>query len=187
MNPNQTVESAKTKIMAAVSHFQDELKKLRTGRAHPSMLDGVMVTAYGTEMPLLQVGAVSAPEAQLLQISPFDPNNIQAIASAIRDDPGLGMNPSDDGRVVRVPVPALTTERRGQIAKQLGEKVEDSMITMRAVRHEALKDIDQMKKAKTIGEDDAKRLEKQIDDAMNTAKIEIDRLAKSKETEILTV
>ena len=100
------------KMKQAAAHFNEELKKVRTGRASASMLDGVMVTAYGTQMPLNQVANVTAPEAQLLQITPFDPNNIQAIASAIRDNPTLGLNPMDDGRVVRVPIPALTEERR---------------------------------------------------------------------------
>jgi ribosome recycling factor len=185
MNPDLSNE--KTKIAAAVTHFQDELKKLRTGRAHPSMLDGVIVTAYGTPMPIIQVATVSAPEAQLLQITPFDPGNIQAISSAIRDNPSLGMNPSDDGRVVRVPIPPLNQERRQQIAKQLGEKVEECMVTIRGVRHDALKDIDQMKKDKAIGEDDAKRLEKQIDEIMAATKTEVDAAAKAKEQEILTV
>ena len=185
MNPS--VSDAKTKMQTAINHFQEELKKLRTGRAHPSMLDGVMVTAYGTPMPLIQVATVTAPEAQLIQITPFDPTNIQAIAAAIRDNPALGLNPSDDGRVVRVPIPALTTERRQQIAKQLGEKVEECMIALRAVRHDAMKEIDQMKKDKSASEDDAKRMEKQIDDAMAEMKSSVDSQAKAREQEIMTV
>ena len=96
------------KMNAAFSFFQDELKKVRTGRAHAGMLDGVMVEAYGSKMPLNQVANVTAPEAQMLLVTPFDPSNITAISSAIRDNQSLGFNPSDDGRVVRVPVPALT-------------------------------------------------------------------------------
>src|SRR3982751_7071537 len=107
MNPSQVVTDAQTKLTQAVERFQENLKSLRTGRASASMLDGVLVEAYGTPTPLNQVANVTAPEAQLLQITPFDPSNIQAIASAIRDNPSLGMNPSDDGRVVRVPVPPL--------------------------------------------------------------------------------
>src|ERR1041384_1169546 len=112
------------KMAQAVDHFGEELKKVRTGRASASMLDGVVVTAYGTPMPLNQVANVTAPEAQLIQITPFDPNNIQAIASAIRDNPTLGLNPSDDGRVVRVPIPALTEERRREYVKVVGTKME---------------------------------------------------------------
>ncbi len=187
MNPAFSVDQAKQKFTQALSHLQDELKKVRTGRAHPSMLEGVIVQAYGTPMPLIQVAAVTAPEAQLLQISPFDPSNIQAIASAIRDDQSLGMNPIDDGRVVRVPIPALTTERRQQIVKQLGEKVEETMIALRGIRHDVLKDVDQAKKTKSLSEDDAMRLEKQIDDFMADAKNQAESLAAAKEKEIMTV
>ena len=187
MNPDKIVDNARQKLRAAFEHFQGELKKVRTGRAHAGMLDGVTVTAYGTAMPLNQVANVTAPEAQLLQITPFDPNNIQAIASAIRDNPTLGLNPSDDGRVVRVPIPALTEERRREYVKVLGGKVEDCMIALRGVRRDAIDAVAQAKKDKAIGEDDAKRLEKQVDEAMNKTKSDVDAAAKSKESEIMTV
>ncbi|HKR82158.1 MAG TPA: ribosome recycling factor [Candidatus Saccharimonadales bacterium] len=187
MNPNQVVDDANKKLQAAVEHFQEELRKLRTGRAHASMLDGVTVMAYGSQMPLNQVANVTAPEAQLLQITPFDPNNLQAIASAIRDNPSLGLNPSDDGRVVRVPIPALNEERRREIVKQLGQKQEDAMVVLRNVRRDALDAVQGAKKDKQIGEDDAKRLEKQIDEALNKARVSAEAAAKTKETEIMTV
>lgn len=175
------------KMNQAVIHFEEELKKVRTGRANASMLDGVMVTAYGSPMPLNQVANVTAPEAQLLQITPFDPNNLQAIASAIRDNPSLGLNPMDDGRVVRVPVPPLTEERRRELAKNLGGKVEDCMVSLRNVRHDALDSINKAKKDKLVGEDDAKRLEKQVDELMAKIKADVDQAAKAKETEIMTI
>jgi len=187
MNPNQIVDQAKAKFQQATEHFHEELKKMRTGRAHTGMLDGVMVTAYGSPMPLIQVANVTAPEAQLLQITPFDPANLQAISTAIRDNPTLGMNPMDDGRVVRVPVPPLNEERRHEIVKMLGGKVEDCMISLRNIRHDAMGAIDHAKKDKSIGEDDAKRLEKQVDDAVNQAKSDVDAASKAKEKEILTV
>ncbi len=187
MNPQESVGQADDKFKQQVEHFQSELKKLRTGRANASMLDGITVMAYGTPMPLNQVGNISAPEAQLLQITPFDPNNIAAISSAIRDNQSLGFNPSDDGRVVRIPIPALTTERRQQIVKQLSEKVEDSMIAMRQIRHDALDKIDQAKKDKLVGEDEVKRLQKVLDDSMAKFKAEIEAHAKVKEQEIMTV
>jgi ribosome recycling factor len=114
MNPNQVIDDAQKKFDAAVEHFRDELKKLRTGRANAGMLDGVIVEAYGAQMPLIQVASISTPEPQLLQINPFDPNNIQAIAAAIRNNQSLGLNPTDDGRVVRVPIPPLTEPRRAR-------------------------------------------------------------------------
>lgn len=187
MNPNQIVQDAQSKMQAAVAHFQDNLKQLRTGRATASMLDSVMVEAYGTQMPLNQTATVSTPEPQLLQVSPFDPNNIQAIAAAIRNNPMLGMNPTDDGRVVRIPVPPLTEERRREIVKQLGGKQEEAMIALRSIRHDALDAIGKAKKDKDIGEDDAKRLEKSVDDVMNKARADVEAASKAKEQEILTV
>jgi ribosome recycling factor len=151
------------------------------------MLDGVMVDAYGVAMPLNQVATISVPEPQLLQVTPFDPNNIQAISAAIRNNQSLGMNPADDGRVVRVPVPPLTEERRRDIVKQVSQKQEECMITLRNIRHDAMGAIDTAKKAKDISEDDAKRLEKQIDETMNSARADAEAATKAKEQEIMTV
>ncbi len=181
------IKQYEEKMKQAVDHFGEELKKVRTGRASASMLDGVMVTAYGTPMPLNQVANVTAPEAQLIQITPFDPSNLQAIASAIRDNPSLGLNPMDDGRVVRVPVPPLTEERRRELAKTLGTKAEDCMVSVRSIRHDAMGAIDKAKKDKLLGEDDAKRLQKQVEDAVAKARTDVDAAAKAKETEIMTL
>jgi ribosome recycling factor len=187
MNPNQVVDDAKKKFTGAFEHFGEQLKSLRTGRANAAMLDGVMVQAYGSPMPLNQVATVTAPEAQLIQISPFDPSNLQAIVSAIRDNPALGMNPSDDGRLVRVPIPPLTEERRRDIVKLLGTKQEDAMITLRNIRREAFDATDKAKKDKEIGEDDAKRMQTQVDEAMNMARGQIEASSKAKEQEIMTI
>lgn len=175
------------RMQQALQHFEDELRKVRTGRAHPSMLDSVMVEAYGAKMPLNQTANVTAPEPQLIQITPFDPTNIQAIAKAIRDDQSLGLNPSDDGRVVRVPIPPLTTERRQQIAKQLGEKVEDCRIALRNIRHDALKDAKAKKDTKELSEDDVKRTEKSLDAFMSDMQTKLDQITKAKEQEILSM
>ena len=187
MSPDQIVTDAKTKFAQANQHFTDALKALRTGRASASMLDGVTVEAYGTPMPLNQVATVTTLEAQLIQITPFDPANLQAIATSIRNNQQLGLNPTDDGRVVRVPVPPLTEDRRRQLAKQVGERLEEAMVRMRGVRHEAIDIINLAKKDKDISEDDAKRLTKQVDDAMNDARSSADSAASSKESEIMTL
>ena len=186
MNEN-IVQQAQTKFAQSVERFKDELKKLRTGRASSGMLDGIMVEVYGSSMPLNQVANVTAPEAQLLQITPFDPTSIQAIENAIRDAQSLGLNPSDDGRVVRVAIPALNEERRREITKQVGVKLEECMIAMRAVRHEALNAIDAAKKDKSIGEDDAKRLASQVDEHMVKAKSDAEANGKAKEAEIMKI
>ena len=187
MDTNQIVPDAQKRLSQAIERFRDGLKGLRTGRASASMLDGVTVEAYGTPMPLIQVATITVPEAQLIQITPFDPSNLQAISEAIRNNQALGLNPADDGRVVRVPIPALTEERRKELAKQVGQKQEEAMINLRSIRHEAMDAIDNAKKDKQLGEDDAKRLSTQVEDAMSKAKADAETIAKAKEREILTI
>lgn len=175
------------KIGQVISHFEDDIKKIRTGQAHPGMLDGIMVESYGTKMPLNQVSNVVVAEPQLLQITPFDQNNLKAIVTAIHDDQNLGLNPSDDGRIIRVPIPQLTTERRQSIAKQLSGKVEGCRIALRNVRHDAIRDAKKAKDDKQITEDDQKRIEKTMDVLMSDAQSKLEASAKRKETEIMTV
>lgn len=174
------------KMDTALEHFESELRKIRTGRAHPNMLDSVVVEAYGATVPLVQVANVTVPEGQLLQVSPFDPSTTKSIVEAIRDS-GQGFNPSDDGRVIRVPVPPLTEERRREMVKMIGEKVEDCRIALRAVRQDALKEAKRMKEAKELSEDDVKAIEKGIDDDMKTYQARIDEIFASKEKEVMTV
>lgn len=187
MNPQSVVDQAKQKFTAAVEHYHEQLKTIRTGRASASMLDSVTVDAYGIPTPLMHVATVTAPEAQLIQITPYDPGNLQQIVSAIRDNPQLGLNPSDDGHVVRVPIPPLNEERRREIVKQLGSKQEDAMIALRNVRHEAIGAFDEAKKDKTLGEDEAKRLSGLVEEAMTKAKAEIEDATKAKDAEIMKV
>jgi len=187
MDPIQIVNQAKSKFQSAIVHFLEDIKKLRTGRANANILDGIMVQVYGTSMQLIQVGNVTIPETQLIQITPFDPNNIPAIVKAISDNQSLGLNPMDDGRVIRIPVPPLNEERRRDFVKLLSGKVEDAMVVLRNIRHEALHDLDQAKKDKIIGEDDAKRYEKQVDEALNHSKTDVESAAKTKEQDIMKV
>lgn len=182
-----TTDSYEDKMSMALMHFEEELKKIRTGRSHPSMLEGISVEVYGQKMPLNQVANITAPEPQLLQITPFDPSNVQAIAGAIRGDQSLGFNPSDDGRIVRVPVPPLTEERRKQLVKQSGEKVEEIRIALRNIRQDGLKDAKRKKDAKELSEDDVKRVEKEFDKLMSEYQEKIDSIFKAKEKDILTI
>jgi ribosome recycling factor len=176
-----------TKFSVAVAHFEDELKKVRTGRANPSQLDGVKVEVYGTLLPLRQVANVTVADGQMLLLTPFDPNNIQAISTAIRSDQSLGFNPSDDGRIIRVPVPALTEDRRKQLVKQNSEKVEVAKIALRNIRQDALKESKRLKDAKQLSEDDVRRIEKAIDDSVTKFSLQIDQIFRAKEKEILTI
>jgi len=175
------------KFSAVVDHYIEDLKKIRTGRAHPGQLDSVKVELYGTFMPLNQVSNIVAAEAQLLMVTPFDANNIQKICAAIRVDQSLGFNPSDDGRVIRVPVPALTEERRKQLVKQASEKVEEAKIALRTIRQDALKEAKRKKDAKELSEDDVRRIEKAIDGIMANVTARVDETFKAKEKDILTI
>ena len=169
----------KDKMQNALDHFSEELKKVRTGRAHANMLDGIEIEAYGVKMPLNQVANVTAPEAQMLLVT--------AIEASIRANEALGFNPSDDGRVVRIPVPPLTEERRKQMVKLASEKVEDVRISMRNIRQDALKEAKNLKENKELSEDDLKLIEKEIDKLMSEMQTKIDSIFDSKKKEILTV
>lgn len=175
------------KFKQVISRFEDELKKVRTGRAHPSQLDGIKAEVYGVQLPLNQVASIAAPEAQMLQITPFDSKNIQSITVAIRADQSLGFNPSDDGHTIRIPVPALTEERRKLMVKQASEKVEEARIALRSIRQEALKEAKRKKEIKELSEDDIKRIEKDIDGNMAEANTKIDEIFLLKERDILKI
>lgn len=167
----------------AVLRFQEELKKVRTGRAHPDMLANVKVEAYGQFMPLNQVANVTTSGGTMLQVTPFDPSTIQAIAAAIRNDATLGLNPSDDGHVVRVPVPPLTEERRKEIVKTTSSKVEDAKIAIRNVREDARKEL----KTAELPEDIKKKAEKAVDELTKTFTDKIDAAFKEKSAEIMAI
>lgn len=170
------------KMEEVVVRFLEEMKKVRTGRAHPDMLSGIKVEAYGQFMPLNQVANVTAADATLLVITPFDPGTIQAISAAIRADQSLGLNPADDGRVIRVPIPALTEERRKEIVKNASAKVEQAKVAIRNVREDARKAV---KIATEMGEDVKKRAEKEIDDITKEFSDKIDAEFKNKSDEIM--
>ncbi len=167
-----------------VRKFLDEMKKVRTGRAHPDMLAGVKVEVYGQFMPLNQAANITAADATMLVVTPFDPANIGAIASAIRADQTLGLNPADDGRVIRVPIPPLTEERRKEIVKTASGKVENAKVALRNVREDARKAI---KTTVEMSEDVRKRAEKEIDDLTKEFSDKIDAEFKAKSEEIMKI
>lgn len=183
----EVTKELKDKLEQTLEHFQGELNKLRTGRAHPSMVEDVMVDAYGVQQPLKTIATITTPEPQLIQISPFDPSTLKDISDSIRKNESLGLNPADDGRIIRIQIPSLTTERRQLIVKQLGEKQEEAMIGVRKARHDAMGVVDRSKKAKEISEDDANRTQKLIDDIVNDYKARIEELGKAKEADIMKV
>lgn len=173
----------RTKMEVVLERFKNEMKKVRTGRAHPDMLSNLKVEAYGQFMPLNQVANVTVGDATLLIITPFDPSTIQSITTAIRQDTNLGLNPSDDGRIIRVPIPALTEERRQEIVKSASNKVEEAKVALRNIREEARKGI----KLAELPEDAKKRAEKSTDDLTKEFSDQIDTSFKVKTREIMKI
>lgn len=180
MFDSKEYRTASEKVM---ERFRTEMSKVRTGRAHPDMLGSVKVEAYGQFMPLNQVANVTVGDATMLLVTPFDPANIAAISSAIRADAALGLNPSDDGRLIRVPVPPLTEERRREIVKTASAKVEEAKVGIRQVREDARKEI----KGAGLPEDVTKRAEKEIDELAKEFTEKIDSEFKAKESEIMKI
>ena len=172
------------KMQNVIERFDNEMKKVRTGRAHPDMLAGVKVEVYGQMMPLNQAANINAADATLLVVTPFDPANIKAISEAIRADQSLGLNPADDGRVIRVPIPALTEERRKEIVKQASSKVEEAKVALRNIREDARKAI---KTAAEMSEDVKKRAEKEIDDLTKEFNDKVEVAFKNKTEEIMKI
>lgn len=172
------------KMESVVERFDNEMKKIRTGRAHPDMLAGVKVEAYGQLTPLNQVANITAADATLLIVTPFDPTNLKSISEAIRGDQSLGLNPADDGRVIRVPIPALTEERRKEIVKQASAKVEEAKVAFRNIREDARKAV---KIAAEMGEDVKKRAEKEIDELTKEFSDKVDTAFKDKSEEIMKI
>ena len=176
----------RTKMTAVVTHFDEEMKKVRTGRAHPDMLSGIMVESYGQMMPLPHLANITVADATMLQVTPFDPNNLQNINAAIRTDQTLGLNPSDDGHVIRVPVPPLTEERRRQLSKQCKGESETAKVSVRNARRDA---IDALKKAVKDGmaEDEQKNAEAKLQKIHDKFIKQIDDMLAAKDKEIMTV
>ncbi len=171
---------------AVVEDFKRKLSNIRTGRATVGLLDSVVVDYYGTPTPLTQMASVAVPEPQLLTVQPWDISQLAAVEKAITAA-NLGMNPSNDGKIIRLPVPALNEDRRKQMAKQANEIAEEHRIAVRNVRHSSNDAIKKLAKDKEISEDDERSGMDEIQKLTNTFIGKIDDLAKSKETEIMSV
>ncbi len=176
------INEDRKKMEEIIERFKSEMKKVRTGRAHPDMLSGIKVEVYGQFMPLNQAANITAADATLLVVTPFDPANIAAIEAAIRADQALGLNPADDGRVIRVPIPALTEERRKEIVKNASQKVENAKVALRNIREDARKAV---KIATEMSEDIKKRAEKEIDDLTKEFSDKVDAEFKAKSDDIM--
>jgi len=180
------VKDTSTRMERSIEAFRKELGKVRTGRASFSLLDGVKVDYYGTSTPLQQVGTVSVPESRLITVTPWDTKMIGPIEKAIQGS-GLGLNPSSDGKTVRIPIPPLTEERRRELAKVVRKMAEDARVAVRNVRREAIEKLKDREKKKEISEDVVKRGQERIQKETDAHVKKIDEILKSKEQEILEV
>jgi ribosome recycling factor len=179
-----TVDSAKKRMEKVISDMQQNLSSIRTGRASVSILDHINANYYGTPTPLQQMATLSTPEPSLIVIQPWDPSTIPNIEKAILAS-DLGLTPTNDGKVVRLPIPPLTQERRKQLAKSVGHIAEQHRVAVRQVRHEANDLLKTYLKDKKISEDDEKEGLKKIQDLTNDFIGKVDALLKKKESEIL--
>jgi len=180
------VKDTSARMERSIEAFRKELGKVRTGRASFSLLDGVKVDYYGTLTPLQQVGTLSVPESRLITVTPWDTKMIGPIEKAIQGS-GLGLNPSSDGKTVRIPIPPLTEERRRELAKVVRKMAEDARVAVRNVRREAIEKLKDREKKKEISEDVVKRGQERIQKETDAHVKKIDEILKSKEQEILEV
>ena len=179
----QDIESRMQKTLAAL---RAEWAKMRTGRAHAGLLDGISVQCYGSEMPLSQTATVTAADSQTLMVSPWDANNADAIEKAIRDS-GLGLNPAATAGGIRVSLPPLSEERRRDLAKVVGRDTEHAKVALRNIRRDAVSEIKTKVKSGEFSEDEGRRMEQRIQKITDSSVGEVDSLAEEKKRELMTV
>jgi ribosome recycling factor len=186
MNDKDVIKDTRPRMDTVIEDFRRKLATVRTGRAAVSLLDSVMVDYYGTSTPLIQLASVHAPEPQMLTVQPWDQTQVPAVEKAIRAS-DLGLNPSNDGKLVRIPIPPLTEERRKQLAKQVHEIAEDHRTAIRNIRRDANERLKRMLKDKQISEDNERDGLEEVQKLTNTYIGKIDELTKSKEHELTSV
>lgn len=186
MSEKDVIKETRPRMEASVEDLRKRLSSVRTGRAVVTLLDPVMVDYYGTPTPLNQMASISVPDAQMLAVQPWDGSQLGAIEKAIRTA-DLGLNPSNDGKMVRVPIPALTEERRKQLAKQVHDFAEEHRTAIRNIRRDSNERLKKMLKDKTISEDNERDGLDEVQKLTNTYIGKVDELAKTKEQEIMSV
>lgn len=174
------------KMQKSVANLESELATVRAGRANPHVLDKIKVEAYGTEMPINQVGNISTPEARIIQISPYDVSTLKDIEKAINTS-DLGINPSNDGKVIRLVFPELTEERRKELTKDVKKRGEDSKVAIRNIRRDAIDAFKKMQKNSEITEDELKSLEDKVQKLTDKYVGDIDKAIESKNKDIMSI
>ncbi len=183
---NKILMGAEDRMKKALESCRKELSGIRSGKASPALLDTVRIEAYGSEVPLNQIGSVSAPEPRLLVVQPWDKGLLKAITRAIQLAE-LGLNPTDDGTVVRVPIPTLTEERRKDLVKLISRFAEEGRVHIRQVRHDVLKDVKAKESGGDLAEDDSKRLAADVQKLTDRYIAMVDELLKKKTAEVMEV
>ncbi len=182
----ETLFEAESKMEKAVGVTKEEMATLRTGRASPAMFSKITVEYYGAPTPLQQLASLRVPEARMAEIQPYDKGDLAAIEKAIRDS-DLGVNPSNDGSIIRIVFPQLTEERRKELIKVAHKRAEDGRISIRAVRRHAKDALDKLVKDGEAGEDEVRRAEKELEEVTHRYVAQVDDLLKHKEAELLEV
>ena len=183
---NETLADAESRMAKSLEALHRDLNTIRTGRASPALLDRVTVEYYGTPTPLNQMANISAPEARLLVIQPWDKGVIPDIERALQKS-DIGITPSNDGVVIRLAIPQLTEDRRKQLVKQVHSQVEDAKVAIRNVRRDSMSDVREMMSSKLISEDDERRAEQRLDELTKKFVDEAEKIGKNKEHEVLEV
>jgi ribosome recycling factor len=180
------IAQARTRMEKAVEDFRKDLASIRTGRANAALLDHVRVDYHGTPMPINQLGTLNVPDPQMIVISPWDPGAVSAIDKAIRTS-DLGLNPTNDGKVVRVPIPALTEERRKDLVKLVHKALENHRTAVRNIRRDIKEAVEKLEKEKKISEDDKKRSLDELEKLTHSETKKIEDLSAAKEKEVIEI
>src|SRR5271154_6790331 len=186
MTTKDLMAAARTRMEKAVDDFRKEAATIRTGRANATMLDNIRVDYHGTPMPVSQLGSMTVPDPTLIVISPWGPSVVALIDKAIRTS-DLGLNPTNDGKVVRVPIPGLTEERRKDMVKHLHKVLENHRTAVRNVRRDAKEAIDKLEKDKKISQDEQKRALDELEKLSHSETKKIEDLSASKEKEVMEI
>ncbi|HHS97054.1 MAG TPA: ribosome recycling factor [Chloroflexi bacterium] len=182
----ELMRNTEERMKKTLEVLESQLRSIRTGRASPALVERVMVEYYGVPTPLNQLAVISAPEPQLLTIRPYDPSSLDAIERAILSS-DLGLNPSNDGKIIRLVIPSLTQERREELVRMVNRRVEEAKVALRNIRREALEKLRDMEKEKEISEDDFFRARDDLQDLIDRYAEEAEELGKRKSREILEV
>jgi ribosome recycling factor len=183
---NDVLRETEAKMKKSVEALRQHLTTIRTGRASPALVDHMPVEAYGSPMPMNQLAGITTPDARMIVIQPYDASMIKAIEKAIQNSE-LGINPSNDGRIIRLALPPLTEERRRDLTKQVRARVEESKVALRNLRREALDDVKQLEHEKLISENDQRRAQEQLQTLTDKYIRETEQVGAAKEAEVMEV